>query len=386
MHRRDRETHSLSARASANLAMLACLWGLTGIAVPVLAAPGDPAPADTKEVSPKDPTVPPAKDCHGPLYYKMKSDDIKNRTIDHARRMTVGFASQMGRLLEVRTRSDYERRSEARFESFKTCLQEQRKPPVVAVALTRGEPEMCDYALSRAEQFWCPFFIALGKALPRKSAAPCEALPRPDQVELCRQIVEDRLDCSIPGLTLSERELCRQLRETRDSGNLVLGPLPEINIVIRFILALEGHTLSWCQEGMPEKYRQTCEAMIRGNTQQMDRRRPGIELVDRDFSCRYLVLDIDRRTEPQGTEVVLHTDGSFALEGHCDVFLDIAASGGQLRRKVATIDPILPGHQRIRSILGPGETLMDASEDCLFDNPKPHLQPTPQDLIQRFWW
>jgi len=107
---------------------------------------------------------------------------------------------------------------------------------------------------------------------------------------------------------------------------------------VAWVAALRHQDAGRCDAISQEEERVACRAAANGDISACPLSRPTIEQLDRDYSCRDVLLDSREHATGSGWEVAFTLGASFHGKAECDVLFRQVLGGRERVEKVLTVD------------------------------------------------
>ncbi len=344
------------------------------------AAAGVPQQAQPIHVIPTAPmgTVPVTAtgepDCHGPLYYKMKKDDTDNKKRDSDRNEIFRFTFEMQDILVKKQNEERALLMAEKAKYSKRCEQAKQQPSLLCSGYSKRSLQSCMLLPDGFDAILCR--VALGLDLGAEAAFPKSAEGsqpnaafRTDDMAVSMLLEgagTGRLECP-KGLPAELEKICREAAAAVDAG-AVAGASPEATLLAAWVMALSKRDSALCRAIPKPEHAEFCAAYLNKDLTACTMRRPLLDYVDQDWSCRSTILSTRLHPISLGSEVVLTLGSPYFGTGECTVSMVVEYGGTQNRRDVQTLTLKSQEVKEVRIQLA-GEKFLRAESNCEWSDP-----------------
>lgn len=323
------------------------------------------APA-SEEVKPATP--PPAKDCHGPLYYRLKEQDRQNRQAEADVGVMGAFVARVAPSLFDAHKEEMATRLATQRADHAKCLSGKAKPSLFCAAMARRDAGLCDGLPTPELQLPCRQVLQMYGAVTAKDPERCQAMGDEGSAALCRFVVSGQFACGSLNEELSGP--CKALAAHLESGTELSASLPaELLSALQWIAAIKTQQSEACDALADLADRQACKALLQANRNQCKADRQIDEFVDGDFTCREPLVYQAEHPAAWGNLVVVTIASSYTGAGQCEVFVDLLEDGH--KRTMRAGEVLLPEHgvwEHLHVWTGKGR-LIDVRVPCQWTEP-----------------
>jgi hypothetical protein len=323
------------------------------------------------------PAPPAPKDCHGPLYYRMKEDDRRNRQAEQDVGVMQAFVDRLAPALFAAHKTEMAQKLEAQRAAHAKCLQEKTRPSLLCEAMARRDASRCDGLETPELQGPCRQLLLVYKAVTTKDATVCDGMGDAAGVAICRFSAVGRFACQEVG-DPDLAAACQALE-----GLLAGTPLPtslpaEMATALQWIAAIRRQETAACDALAEVPERNACRALLQADASHCQQERAVSEAVDGDFSCRQPLVYKAEHPAAWGNLVALTVASAVPGVGQCEVFVDLLEAG--VKRTMKAGEVTLSSHgtwQQIQLFTGQGR-LIDVRVPCQWRLPAAPTDPAAQ--------
>lgn len=308
-------------------------------------------------------------DCHGPLYYKLKKDDELKKQLDSNRQEFTKFTYEVQ---EILVRKQNEERGQLMAEKLaytKRCAAAKEQPSFLCAAYSKRSLETCFLLPDGLDAIFCRVMLGLdlGKEAAFPPAAPGAAKDARVQTDdlavsmLLEGAGTGKLAC--PDQLPAELDtMCRQAAAVVEKGGDAAAA-PQVQLLAGWVMALYKRDSQLCRKIPKPEHAEFCAAYIDKDLTLCRTKRPLLDYVDQDWSCRSTLLATRLYPIKNGSEVVLTLGSPYEGTGDCTISMVVEYGGTQNRRDVKTLQLKSGDVTEVRIPLA-GEKFLRAEPNC----------------------
>ncbi len=315
-------------RTGIGIAVAVFLLG-TSVLAQEPAASNASAPASGLQPPASAEAPPPAEDCHGPLYYKLKEQDRQQREKEEAHETVKDFVTLVSPgLFEARRREMDQMLAKLEVERTQ-CLAGRPRPSVYCDALARRDLSACDGLPTPEKRDPCKEVIHLFRAAAARDAALCEPIEAEAVRTVCGFAVKGKFDCAaVPEGPAAE--VCKVMAVALSAPALPPGVPAEVADPVRWVRAIVKQDGRLCEEISEPMEAEACAALFAGDPSRCKLHRAEDERTPEDFACRTIIATYSEHPTAWGNRVYVAVGSPFRGRGKCEVMLELT-DGGQGR-------------------------------------------------------
>ncbi len=324
----------------------------------------EPAAADGSQPSA---ATPEGKDCHGPLYYRLKEEDRVNRERETSFGVMEAFVHSTSKVLYPAQKAELDQLFAEQQKTHAQCLQEHPQPATLCLAMARRDAGLCQYQPSPEQQQWCNHLLLAYEAVTTRNAAPCGKINLAAERALCEFVVAGDFNCQ--QLDGEMAAACEALAAALSGAQLPADMPEEARSALQWIVAVKRQESASCDALSDDADRSACKALLKADPAICPSVRPLEEYVDGDFSCRQPLLYKAEHPAAWGNLVALTVATAMAGPGQCEVSLDLLENGQ--KRTMKADDASLAGngdYEHYHLFTGQGR-LIDVRVSCRWSPP-----------------
>ena len=327
--------------------------------------PDNGAIPTTPEAIAPNGVAPAKKDCHGPLYYKMKNEAEKQRAAEEDRKEATALMEKWGEFLWKVENKRIPEEKKAQFRRYERCLKRKGHPSLLCTALGKHDSSLCRGVIREAEKHTCNLILGVDGALRKKDISVCDELATGDMRSVCRFVISGEFHCE----TLSDSPIrvpCETMKVAFDTGTIPTSMDHEASSAAAWMMALLKDDDSFCKRIPTGKEAEACKALVNNTTEVCEKVRPLVEPIDNDYSCRNIVLDVRTHKLGDRTEVIALLGSTYKGNGTCIIKLHLKNNGKPMVRVVETLNMEIGKHFKRRFVLEK-EEFVSIRGDCTWD-------------------
>lgn len=308
-----------------------------------------------------------AKDCHGPLYYRLKEEDRVKREAESAYGVMEAFVHSASKVLYPAQKTELDRLFAEQEQAHARCLQEHLQPATLCLAMARRDASLCQQQPSAELQQWCNHLLLAYEAVTTRSAAPCGKINLSAERAMCEFLVGGDFNCK--QLADDMAPACEALAAALSGAQLPADMPGEARAAVQWIVAVKRQESAACEPLSDTADRTACQALLKADPALCPRVRPLDEYLDDDFSCRQPLLYKAEHPAAWGNLVALTVASAMPGPGQCEVSLDLLENGQ--KRTMKADDASLAGngdYEHYHLFTGQGR-LIDVRVSCRWDPP-----------------
>jgi hypothetical protein len=307
------------------------------------------------------------KDCHGPLYYKLKEQDRQNREAESYVGVMDAFVHRTSKVLYPAQHKEFQQQLADQRKAHAHCLREHQQPSTFCLAMARRDAALCEFQLSNEQRQWCNHLLLAHQAVTTRSAEPCAKIGLEAERAMCESLVGGDFNCKQLGDEMGQ--LCEALAAGIAGSPLPAGLPAEARVALQWIVAVKRQETAACDGLAGEQDRIACLALLKADPGVCPKVRALEEYVDNDFSCRKPVLYQAEHPAAWGNLVALTVASALLGPGKCEVYLDLLEDGRKRTMKAG--DVVLDGngnYKHFHLFTGKGR-LIDVRVACEWEPP-----------------
>ncbi len=266
-----------------------------------------------------------AKDCHGPLYYKLKEQDRQNRRAESYVGEMEAFVKRTSQVLYPAQHKEFMQLLEGQQKAHAQCLEEKEQPATFCLAMARRDGSLCEYETSLEQREWCNHLLLAYEAVTTRSAAPCAKINLEAERAMCEFVVVGDFNCK--RLAGEMAAACEAL-----AAGIAGKPLPasipdDARVALQWLIAVKRQETTACDALTEVADRSACQALLNADPAVCPKVRGLEEFIDQDFSCRKPVVYQAEHPAAWGNLVALTVASAILGPGNCEVHLDLLEDG-----------------------------------------------------------
>lgn len=323
--------------------------------------------AEPRGIQPVGPDGQP--DCHGPLYYKLKKDEETRRKLDSSRAELKKFTYEVQEILVREQEKERKQLMEQKLAYTKRCEAAKEQPSLLCSAYAKRSLDACLVISHGPDSMLCR--VALGLDLGIEAAIPRspEGTKMDPRVLTETLIVRALLDAAgsgrlvcPDGLVGDPKRFCAEAEAVVAGADFAKGS-PEARTIAAWVQALHRRDSGLCSLIPMPEHAEFCAAYLDKDLSRCKPRRPLVDYVDQDWSCRSILLSTRLYPVDGGSEVVLTLGSPYDGTGDCTVGVVVEYGGTQNRRDVKTLQ-LNPGDVTDLRVRFAGERFLRAEPKC----------------------
>jgi len=292
--------------------------------------------------------------------------DKNNRAREQAEKEVREFFNRTGQTLEAASRQELVARRESMRQQFAQCLKEQRRPSILCTVMAAGNADLCGELVAEQDRETCFSLLTLARAGRTQKSRPCAELADETVRKLCGFLATRRFDCAALGSPDLE-PVCGAIEALLADREAPAGLDDFALTAVYWLVPMINGEQSLCDRIPSRPEAAGCRAAVSGDASVCARARPTLEHLDRDYSCRRMVLYRAVHKTAYGKELVLRVGSSYPGRAECVVRVHLTGRGQRLVRKLGEATFDATDSWREYRLHVSGEEIGRAEVDCRWD-------------------